>query len=78
MSQEAETLTMPQARLGPSLPPRHFVERVSLPGEFPLRYKRTALCGAEVSQLVQEHNGEVCQACVDEQQRILRLQGGPL
>lgn len=73
-----ETETKPSPSLTSNLPPRHFVERISPPGEFPLLYKRTALCGAEVSGLVQEHNGEICQECVDEQQRILRLQGGPL
>lgn len=49
---------------------RHFVERLTPEGYLPARYAKKALCGTEVKDLV-EHNGEICQECVD----ILRKRG---
>lgn len=72
-----QTMTEDQVEpeLADFLPPRHIVERVSPPGELPPRYSPTALCG-EPAEPVADHNGVICQDCVDRQQAIMRAQGG--
>jgi len=47
--------------------PRHYVERVGGPTS-PL-YRDVALCGERVTELTPQHNGKVCQPCVDELRR---------
>ena len=47
---------------------RHFVERLTPKGYVPPRFSNVALCGAKVTNFV-DHNGTICQACVDEQRR---------
>ena len=55
---------------------RHYVERLSPNGVIPPTYSKTALCGAKVEVLVDDdgnllgdHNGTICQGCVDEARR---------
>lgn len=48
---------------------RHFTRRVSPEGVLPARYSRTALCGAEVRELLIDHGPDVCQECVDQMRR---------
>lgn len=47
---------------------RHFVERLTPKGQMPVRFSDVALCGAKVQDFV-EHNGTICQECIDEQKR---------
>lgn len=51
---------------------RHYVERVTPPGHVPPAYKKTALCGYKIRELVIENNGLICQKCVDASRRIQR------
>ncbi|KKM21311.1 hypothetical protein LCGC14_1636680 [marine sediment metagenome] len=48
---------------------RHIVERITPKGQIPPCYSDVALCGAKIAGIVFEHNGEICQECVDEQMK---------
>ena len=48
---------------------RHIVKRLTPLGFLPPEYSDTALCGEKVQELLKNHNGEICQECVDEQRR---------
>ena len=48
---------------------RHYVERLTPKGVKPPLYSKLALCGEEVKEVVLDHSGAVCQACIDESQR---------
>ena len=48
---------------------RHIIERTSPIGITPPLYSRTALCGEVMREMVIEHNGEICQECVDIQKK---------
>lgn len=45
---------------------RHIVESR---GPNTRRFKKIALCGAKIRDVHVEHNGEICQECIDEVKR---------
>lgn len=45
---------------------RHIAERKAPDSK---RFNKTALCGAKVKDIHVEHNGEICQKCVEELKR---------
>lgn len=54
------------------LPPRHIVENLNFDPKdpnAPFVPAETTLCGKSWDRFNVKHNGQICQACVDEQRR---------
>lgn len=51
---------------------RHYVKRLTPNGVVPAQYSKFALCGAEIKELLTDHNGKICQKCIEESRKVKR------